>query len=94
VPPYAAGGIDSKGGATLSYSHLEQTAGVRDRRWATIPERIIVEVAEAEDALPAPVSDADRELAFANLKKAARHFNVEFAESSWHEFGTKRATRH
>jgi hypothetical protein len=40
------------------------------------------------------VSDADRELAFANIKKAARHFNVEVAESSWHEFGKKRATRH
>jgi hypothetical protein len=40
------------------------------------------------------VSDADRELAFANIKKAARHFDVEVEESSWHELGKKRATRH
>jgi len=29
------------------------------------------------------VSDADRERAFANIKKAARHFGVEVNESSW-----------
>lgn len=29
------------------------------------------------------VSDADRERAFANIKKAARHFDVEVNESSW-----------
>jgi hypothetical protein len=40
------------------------------------------------------VSDADRELAFANIKKAARHFDVEVQESSWHELGKKQATRH
>src|ERR1700687_1174020 len=42
---------------TLHVCHLEQTASVRDRCWAPIPERIIVEVAEAEDAQYAPVSD-------------------------------------
>ena len=31
------------------------------------------------------VSDADRERAFANIKKAARHFNVEVNESSWQD---------
>ena len=30
-------------------------------------------------------SDADREQAFANIKKAARHFDVEIHESSWKE---------
>lgn len=29
------------------------------------------------------VSDADRERAFANIKKAARHFGVDVSESSW-----------
>jgi hypothetical protein len=29
------------------------------------------------------VSDADRELAFANIRKAAKHYGVELAESSW-----------
>ena len=29
------------------------------------------------------VSDADREQAFANIKKAAHHFHVDMSESSW-----------
>jgi hypothetical protein len=31
------------------------------------------------------VSDADRDLAFANIKKAAEHYDVEVSEKSWHE---------
>jgi hypothetical protein len=33
------------------------------------------------------VSDHDRELAFANIQKAAKHFDVEVSESDWHELG-------
>jgi hypothetical protein len=33
------------------------------------------------------VSDADRELAFANIKKAAGHYDVEMTEQSWRELG-------
>lgn len=33
------------------------------------------------------VTDADRDLAFANIKKAAAHFKVDLSESSWHELG-------
>jgi hypothetical protein len=33
------------------------------------------------------VSDADRELAFANIRKAAKHYDVELSESSWRELG-------
>ncbi len=32
-------------------------------------------------------SDADRQLAFSNIKKAAKHYNVEIAESSWNDLG-------
>jgi hypothetical protein len=39
------------------------------------------------------VSDADRELAFANIKKAARHFDVEVAEDRWHDLGKRPHTR-
>ena len=35
------------------------------------------------------VSDADRDLAFANIKKAAKHFDIEMNEKSWKEFGKK-----
>ena len=33
------------------------------------------------------VSDADRALAFANIQKAARYYDVTLAETSWHELG-------
>jgi len=32
-------------------------------------------------------SEADRALAFANIKKAAKHYDVELGESDWHELG-------
>src|SRR5579863_8091221 len=32
-------------------------------------------------------SEADRALAFANIKKAAKHYGVELGESDWHELG-------
>ena len=32
-------------------------------------------------------TDADRELAFANIKKAAAHYDVEVTESSWRDLG-------
>src|ERR1700690_1299677 len=33
------------------------------------------------------VSDADRALAFANIKEAAKYYNVNLAETSWHDLG-------
>jgi hypothetical protein len=33
------------------------------------------------------VSDADRDLAFANIKKAAEHYGVDVAEADWHDLG-------
>jgi hypothetical protein len=35
------------------------------------------------------VSDADREVAFANIKKAAAHYKVEIEEQSWHDLGKR-----
>lgn len=35
------------------------------------------------------VSDTDREQAFANIKKAAEHYGVEVAESSWRDLGSR-----
>jgi hypothetical protein len=31
------------------------------------------------------VSDEDRDLAFANIEKAARHYGVELSETDWHQ---------
>jgi hypothetical protein len=39
------------------------------------------------------VSDADRDLAFANIKKAAKYYDIEVEEKSWHDLGKKPHTR-
>jgi hypothetical protein len=33
------------------------------------------------------VSDADRDLAFANIQKAAKYYNVEMRETDWRQLG-------
>jgi hypothetical protein len=33
------------------------------------------------------VSDADRAVAFANIEKAAKHYNVNLSETNWHQLG-------
>ena len=33
------------------------------------------------------VSDEDRDLAFANIRKAAKHYGVDVSEDDWHELG-------
>jgi hypothetical protein len=33
------------------------------------------------------VSDTDRALAFANIEKAAKYYNVDLSETSWHDLG-------
>jgi hypothetical protein len=35
------------------------------------------------------VSDSDRDDAFANIKKAAKHYDVNIKEHSWHDLGKK-----
>ena len=39
------------------------------------------------------VTDADRELAFANIKKAAQHYGVDIQEKSWRDLGKRPHTR-
>lgn len=39
------------------------------------------------------VSDADRDQAFANIKKAAKHYGVEVDETDWHDLGKKPHTK-
>jgi len=38
------------------------------------------------------VSDAERELAFANLKKAAAHYGIEMSEEEWQTLGSRSQT--
>jgi hypothetical protein len=33
------------------------------------------------------VTDADRDLAFANIKKAATYYNIEMHETDWRQLG-------
>ncbi len=35
------------------------------------------------------VSDKDRDLAFANIKKAAQYYGIDVEEKDWHELGKK-----
>ena len=39
------------------------------------------------------VSDADRDLAFENIKKAASHYGVQVEEKSWRDLGKQPHTR-
>ncbi len=39
------------------------------------------------------VSDEDRDLAFANIKKAAKQYGIAVEESDWHELGKKPHTK-
>jgi hypothetical protein len=39
------------------------------------------------------VSEADRELAFANIKKAAAHYDVDVDENRWQDLGKRPHTR-
>jgi hypothetical protein len=39
------------------------------------------------------VSDEDRDLAFANIRKAARHYGVNLSEGSWYDLGIHRRKR-
>ena len=39
------------------------------------------------------VSDADRDLAFANIKQAARHYGIDVQEQSWRDLGKRPHTR-
>jgi hypothetical protein len=36
------------------------------------------------------VTDAERDLAFANIRAAAKHFGIEMKETSWHQLGARR----
>jgi hypothetical protein len=39
------------------------------------------------------VSDDERDVAFANIKKAAKHYGIDLTEKSWHELGSSPKTR-
>jgi hypothetical protein len=38
------------------------------------------------------VSEGDRDLAFANIRKAAEHYDVNVEEKSWHDLGKRAHT--
>jgi hypothetical protein len=39
------------------------------------------------------VSDADRDLAFANIKAAAKYYGIDVEEKDWHELGKRPHTK-
>ena len=54
----------------------------------TIPIHLLVRVDHVED-----VSTADRDLAFATIKKAARHDGLNLEEQGWRDLGKRPHTR-
>jgi hypothetical protein len=58
------------------------------------PKEPITDAAHVKNALARfdqvkEVSDADRDLAFANIQAAAEYYKVEIQEKNWHELGKK-----
>lgn len=39
------------------------------------------------------VTDAERDLAFANIRAAAKHYHVDVEETDWHQLGKRPHTR-
>ena len=39
----------------------------------------------------ADVTESERDLAFSNIKKAAKHFDIQMKETDWRQFGSQRA---
>ena len=37
------------------------------------------------------VTDSERDLAFSNIKKAAKHFDIQMKETDWRQFGSQHA---
>lgn len=37
------------------------------------------------------VTDAERDIAFANIQKAAKHFGIKMKETNWHQLGSRPA---
>jgi len=35
------------------------------------------------------VTDVEKDLAFSNIKKAAKHFDIKMNQTDWHQFGSK-----
>jgi hypothetical protein len=55
------------------------------------PEQVSNAVARFDQVMD--VSDEDRDLAFANIQKAARYNGVNLSEGSWHDLGIHRRKR-
>ena len=37
------------------------------------------------------VTDSERDLAFSNIQRAAKHFDIQMKETDWNQFGSQRA---
>ena len=37
------------------------------------------------------VTESEKDLAFSNLQKAAKHFDIHMKETDWHQFGSKQS---
>jgi hypothetical protein len=58
-----------------------------DKRKAPLTDASHVRNAIARFDQVEGVTDAERDQAFANIRKAAEHYRVEMSESNWHQLG-------
>ena len=78
---------------TWPFNHQERPARQRFRL-SELRKEPLTDANHVRDALARfdqveGVSDADRDLAFANIKKAAEHYGIEVHEKEWRELGKK-----
>ena len=87
-----------------STRHGELTEAVRDKLPKSVfafPEQRkepLTDASHVRNALARfdqvkEVSDRDRELAFANIKKAAQHYEVDVSEERWQDLGSRPHTK-
>jgi hypothetical protein len=58
------------------------------------PKEPMTDAAHIRDAMArfnqvGDVTDAERDLAFANFQKAASYFDIQMKETDWHQFGAR-----
>ena len=77
-----------KHGELTERSDLPDTVfAIPDKRKEPLTDASHVRNAIARFDQMTGVTDEDREVAFANIKKAAEHYGVEMTEKSWHDLG-------
>ena len=83
---------DKHGGLTMQSNLPDSVFAFPHQRKEPLTDATHVRNAIARFDQVIGVSDNDRELAFANVKKAAKHYGVEMSEDEWEDLGRRPTT--